>query len=1003
MKPIIHFLFGILLLGTAGAYAQTKNTAPVNFSGIVTGPDDKPLAGALVAVQEARTEATTDSEGRFAIQAAPGDVLVIRKNGYLGQTKTLGDVTGFRAALPRALTDAGDDDVVPIPFGTRKKREVNMAISTFNTRNLPQIPIATANATFAGRIPGLYVQQTGTAPGLDGAFFQTRGLSTFGPNSLRTLVDGVIRPFNDIDINEIESITVLKDAASLAWYGLRFGSGVMLITTKKGSATRNNIQFDVQAGVHSPEKIIKPLNSYDFASLYNEALVNDGSQPIYDAATLSAYQNGSDALRFPNNNYVDSFFNKQAPSQRYVLSADGGSNSVRYFALLSYFTQDGLFKGAKTDDYNANIGFNRFNFRGNVDFDVNKNLTVGLNVAGRSEGQRQPGNLEVGTLLSTLYNTPPNAFPIQNQDGSYGGTALFQNNPMGLLRDRGFTSFVTRVLMATIDVREKLDFWVPGLSANINYSYDVQGTYVSGLNRDFQVVDASGTTPLIFRNQTPLAYRSAGFGGTIQRNEGWAGFDYDRRFGNHGIKASARVQRNVAYSPTQLDFRGQGLASRVDYSYKDRYYLGFVGGYSGSENFPPGKRYGFFPAVSAGWVVSDEAFVKPNKVLSYLKLRASYGKAGSSDIGGSRFPFEQFFARNTGGGGYNFGTGFSATTSANEVSIANPDITWETLTSLNTGVDFHLFNHALTGSVDYFVNNRTGILTPSAIPSILGKTLVVNQGEVTSKGVDLMLNYDKQIGRVSLSLYGNATVSDDRVISENGQAGLPEYQSTVGRVIGSRLVFVSDGIFQTQAQIDASPRQVLSGRVVPGDIKYKDIGGANGTPDGIVDNLDRVRIDNRDRPKSFFGFGTVVRYGILDLSVHFQGVGGRFIDTQGIVNSGPSNFNQESLNRWTPATAGSALYPRLGISDRANNTSGSDFWLASGDYVRLKNVEIGATLPRKLLSKYALKNTRVYVGGFNLFAFDKLNLDIDPEIPGAGRGTAYPYVKTMYAGLRASF
>jgi hypothetical protein len=212
-----------------------------------------------------------------------------------------------------------------------------------------------------------------------------------------------------------------------------------------------------------------------------------------------------------------------------------------------------------------------------------------------------------------------------------------------------------------------------------------------------------------------------------------------------------------------------------------------------------------------------------------------------------------------------------------------------------------------------------------------------------------------------------------------------------------------DGIFQNQAQIDNSPRQVLSGRVVPGDIKYKDIGGINGIPDGVIDNLDRVRVDDRDRLKAFFGFGSVIRYGVFDLSAHFQGVGGRVIDTQGIVNSGPSNFNQESLNRWTPATATTAVYPRLGISDRANNTSASDFWLTSGDYVRLKNLELGATIPKNFLSKYALKNTRFYVGGFNLFVFDKLKLDIDPEIPGAGRGSAYPYVKTIYAGLRASF
>ena len=992
-----------LFLVTGSLFAQPKPDTKPLFSGLVTDANNQPVAGASVAVQEANTEVMTGPDGRFFIRANATDVLVIQRAGFLSQTTPITGDSEISISLKPALTDAGEDDNVPIPFGMRKKRQINSAISTFSTRNLPQVPIASANATLAGRIPGLYVQQTGSSPGADGANFLIRGLTTFGPGAVRALVDGVVRPFNDVDINEVESITVLKDAASLAWYGLRNGNGVILVTTRKGSALRSNIHFDVQTGVQQPEKIIKPLDSYQFATLYNEALRNDGAQPIYNDATLSAYQTNTEPYKFPNNRYTDTFLKNSAMSQRYVLSADGGSNTVRYFALLSYFNQDGLFREAKTTDFNANIGFSRFNFRGNVDFDVNKNLTVGLNVAGRSENYRQPGNIEAGTLLGLLYNTPPNAFPIQNADGSYGGNSQFQNNPLGLLRDRGYSNFVTRVLMTTIDVRQKLGFLTPGLSANVNFSYDVQGTYLSGLNRDYQVVDMSGTTPVIFRNQTPLGYRTAVFGATNQRSETWAGLDYDRSFGPHSINASVRGQRNVSTAPERLDFRGQGLSSRVDYSYKDRYYLGFVGSYSGSENFPPGKRYGFFPAVSAGWVVSDEAFMTRSALLSYLKLRVSYGQAGSSDIGGARFPFEQFFGRNTGAGGYTFGTGFSATNSANEVSIANPDITWETITTVNTGLDLNLFRNALSLSVDLFRTNRKGILTQSAIPSLLGQTLTVNAGEVQSEGVELALSYTKQVGAFGLSIYGNGTATNDRVLAENGQAGLPEYQRTTGRIVGSRLVFVSDGIFQNQAQIDASPRQTLSGKVTPGDIKYKDVGGINGTPDGVIDNLDRIRLNERDTPKAYFGFGTVLRYKLLDLTVHFQGTTGRTLDIQGLVNAGPNSLNTESLNRWTPGTAASALYPRLGISDRANNTTPSDFWLVSGDYLRLKNVELGLTLPRSRLERLRIRNARLYVGGFNLFAFDKLALDVDPEIPGAGRGSAYPYVKTLYAGLRISF
>ncbi|ARK13104.1 TonB-dependent receptor [Fibrella sp. ES10-3-2-2] len=997
----IKTVFGLLLLLLAGRLtAQNKAT----FTGTVIDAQRKPLANVSVGVQETNTSVMTGADGSFSVRAAMNDVLVIKQNGYLSQTVGINSDEPITVTLLPALTDAGEDDDVIIPFGIRKKRQVNSAIVSFDADKLPLVPISSINSLLAGRIAGLGVQQSGSAPGNDGASFQIRGRSTFGPSGVRVLVDGIPRDIGDLDLNEVASITVLKDAASLAWYGLRAGNGVVLVTTKKGSSTRSKIQFDVQGGVQVTDNLIKPLNAYDYATLYNEALVNDGSQPIYNAAALDAYKNNSDPYRFPSNNYLDYFLNKSSTTQRYTLSADGGNNSVRYFVLLGYFTQNGLFKYSDGPDYNSNQSYDRFNFRGNVDFDVNKNLTVGLNVGGRSENRQQPGGNEAGTLLNQLYTTPPNAFPILNENGSYGGSSQFQNNPLGLLQERGYTSTNNRVLMATLDIRQKLDYITQGLSANINFSYDAQGDYSQGLNRDYEVIDVTGASPITYRNKTPLSYRTAGFGLTNRRNETWAGLDYDRLFGNHSVRASVRAQRFVSVFPTQLDFRGQGVSSRVDYSFKDRYYLGFVGTYSGSENFAPGRRYGYFPAVSAGWVVSDEAFIKPNPVLTYLKLRASYGQTGSSDVGGARFPFENFYARNTGGGGYTFGTGFSATTNANEVSIANPLITWETLTTLNLGTDLKFFNNALSVSVDVFSARRTGILTQSAIPSVLGQTLTVNAGEVESKGVDVALSYTKQLGKFTMSFYGNATTTRDILVYENGQAGLPEYQQTLGKLVGSRLVFLSDGIFQTQTEIAASPKQVLSGKVVPGDIKYKDVGGIDGKPDGIIDNYDRVRLDERDQPKAYYGFGTVLKYGIFDLSAHLQGTTGRTLDVQGIVNAGPTAFNNESLSRWTPATSATAKYPRLGIADRANNTSASDFWLVSGDYLRVKNVELGVTLPVAVLNRLRVKSARFYVGGYNLLSFSNTGLNIDPEIPFAGQGNStYPYLKTFYAGLRTSF
>ncbi|MEO6917200.1 MAG: SusC/RagA family TonB-linked outer membrane protein, partial [Chitinophagaceae bacterium] len=723
-------IISILILVVLALPVKSQDTkdSPKTFSGTVSDQNKNPLGGVTLGIQETNTVVTTDASGKFTIKALTKDVLVVKKENYLTMQIVLDALANLNIRMKAAITDAGEEDDVVIPFGVRKKREINSSMSFFKTADLPQLLLSNLYNAMQGRIPGLYIQQTDNRPGNDNANIFVRGRSSYGSAGARVLVDGVPRDFQDMDVNEIENITVLKDAAAQAWYGLRAGQGVVLITTRKGSALRSSINLDIQGGVQMAQKTIQPLNSFDYATLYNEARVNDKAAPIFNDAALAAYQDGSSPFLFPNNNYIDRFLNKSSNIQRYVLSADGGNSSLRYFVLLSYFNQGGLFADSKSTDFNSNNGFKRFNFRGNIDFDVNKNLTVSLYSGGRAENRLDPGD-NTGTLLSTLNNTPPNAFPILNQNGTYGGTTDYRNNPLGMIRDRGYISAVDRVLLASLNVKQKLDFITSGLSANIYYSYDVSGTYTSGLNRDYEVYDLSGAAPVLFRTKTPLGYRSSSFTNNNRRNEIWAGFDYDRSFGSHNVKASLRGQRNVNVSPERLDFRGQGVSGRVDYSFRDKYYLGFVGSYSGSENFPPGKRYGFFPAVSAGYVITDKGFTPEGNFLSYLKIRGSAGQSGNSEIGGNRFPFESFYARNTGSGGYTFGTGFSNTPSANESNLGNPDITWETYKSVDLGLELKLFRNALSLSADVYKAKRSGILTEAVIPSILGQSLgTVNDG-----------------------------------------------------------------------------------------------------------------------------------------------------------------------------------------------------------------------------------------------------------------------------------
>jgi len=992
-----------LVLALQASAQEKSDKQGILYHGIVVDALNKPLPGVTVFIQEKPGQLLTDTNGGFSIKGAPNDVLILKMSNYLTSQVVLGDNASLRITLQAAPVDAGEADNVTIPFATRKKREVSGAITVVNSSDIPQLPTNDLRNLFAGRVSGLYQSQVGTAPGTTSTSLFVRSINSFQANGARIFVDGTERDFADMDISEVESITVLKDASTLAWYGLRGADGIVLVNTKKGDPTRAYIRFDAQFGFQSTANLIRPLDSYDYATLYNEATVNDGGAPIYNQTALDAYRNGTNPYLFPNNNYVNDYLRKNAPIQRYAFSMGGGKRTVRYFASVSYLDQQGFFKGTKTPSYNSNAAFKKLNFRGNIDFEASKYLTVSLNAGVRTENRLTPGT-GIGDVVGNIYNTPPNAYPIFNSDGTLGGTSQYTKNLTGLLQQSGYVSDQNRVLLASLSIRQRLDFWVPGLSFNALGSYDGVGNYISGLTQSYSVIDQTLATPATFLTANPVEYRTTTYGNNALQNEFWAGFDYEKTIGKHAFNGSLRGQRFADKAPERLDFRNQGLAGRIGYSYNQRYFAEFTAGYSGSENFAPANRYGFFPAISAGWLASDEDFLKAVPAFSYLKLRASYGTAGNGDIGGSRFPFESFYSRNLSSGGYGFGSTPVATNSAAESNLGNPNITWETMRIFNAGFDVRFLKNSLGLSVDLYQTRRDNILTPNVFPSLIGQDAgQVNGGTVQSRGVETSAFYNRQLGKFTINLSGNILISRSKVLAQTGQVGLPAYQQGIGHIAGSQLVFLSDGLFQSQAEINSSPVQTLAGKVVPGDIKYKDVGGPLGIPDGIIDNNDRVRVDKGGLPHTYYGFGGNLRYGIVDLVFQFQGVVGRTLNIQGLVNSGPNSLNQLSLDRFTPANAANAKYPRLGIADRGNNTAVSDFWLRSGDYLKLKSLEVGLHLPDKLTSRLGVNTARLYVGGINLFTTNDLGIGVDPEVNGAGRGTTYPYAKTYTLGLSVGF
>jgi TonB-linked SusC/RagA family outer membrane protein len=996
MRFIKYYLLFVSALMVLQSIAQEKKATI--YTGKIINAANKPLAGVTIGVQEKNRRTISNVEGKFSIKANAEDILNFSKDGFVSTQRSASDATALTVVLQEAKIQGGENDIVEIPFGKRTKRELTYAISNLNAETLPHIPISDVTTLLGGRLSGLYVQQISNGPGNDNTQLQVRGRSTYNSgNSPRFLIDGIYRDITDIDVSEIESVTVLKDAPALAWYGLNAGNGVVMVTTKKGSGKKMSINFESQLGFQQRTNIIEPLSSYDYATLYNEGLTNEGKPAAYSATALQAYQNNSNPYKFASNNYIDSFLKSSSPVYRYALSVSGGSNAFRYFTMLSYYRQYGLFTPVNTNDFNSQLKFQRINFRVNLDYDINKNLLVGLNVGGRSGNLREPLD-GATTVLNDLYNLPPNAFAIHNGDGSYGGSTAFRNNPLGRLQNRGYVRNLARTTQVSLTAKQKLDFVTKGLSANLLYSYDAQGNYQSGLTTDYVVVDTNNVS---YRTPAPLSYYPANFNSNDRRNELWLGFDYDRLFKQkHQVKASLRFQRSIDATANRLDYRGQQISARVDYGFKNRYFAGFVGSYAGTENFAKSNRYGFFPAVSAAWILSEEPFFKTSSTFNYIKLRGSYGTIGNGEIGGARLPFRTLYR--IGSFGYPFGTSFAVTNSADPMSLGNAAITWEKIKKLNVGIDIILLNKSLSLTADYFKDERSDLLTAANLPSILGIGVTgFNGGVVKSKGVETSLTFNKQIDKVNISVNGNYTYAKNEVTYVNEPFGTIDYQSAIGFNTGnvtgtsSKLLYISDGLFQDQNQINNSPSQGTAGTIKPGDIKYRDING-----DGVINNLDRISTNYSDIPSSYYGFGCNLTYKIFELSAQFEGAAGRTIQIKNIINSGPDGLNQFSLQRFTPSTASTAVFPRLAHPGSANNNLESDFWLRSGDFLKLRTVLFGISLPEKISSHLHLSNVQLYAAGYNLLNLKKSDNNIDPEMPAAGYGSAYPNLKTFTLGLK---
>lgn len=936
--------------------------------------------------------------------------------------------------LAQAQEAANDADTIKVEntaeehgrFLALPHRFSTAAISTVGSETLYKTPTANFTNTLFGRLPGLTVSQGSGEPGNDDALLGIRGIGTYGflggaggYHTYKIFVDGFEANrnyFRNLSPAEIESVSVLKDAAALATFGMRGANGVIYVTTKRGQIGKPTVRFQTRAGVQQPINIAKPLGSYEFASLYNQAISNDNGRawaPAYTPAQLENYRNGTGT----NISWYDEVVKDQTPYADADLVFSGGNEDARYLVSMNYANQQGLYNVPNTDT-TSNKLFRRYNLRTNLDFRMFKIVEAKVDLSGRIGENKQP-NYNTGQLWNDLARYPSNIYPLKDPaSGEWSGSTVYPNNPYASVNELGWTSSNSRILQGNFELKERLDAILPGLYLSQAFSfnsfmisnYSKTSNYARFLNGVKTTTDEN--TPIRANQQWP--------GGQEDWKQLLATIGYDRVKGDHAIRSAVNFH--------QSSFRGDGLYSfayhyrnisgRGNYTYKNKY-IGEIGfSYFGSDAFAEGNRWGFYPAVSAAWILSEEDFLKTSKTLNFFKLRASVGKTGSADSDGAgigmqngRFLFQQYYQQNW--NLFYLGNGTPASQAALQPQyLANPNVFAERSIKYNIGAELQLFKK-LSLSVDAFLDKRTGILTrDNLVPGSFGNVVVVsNLGEQTNKGFEVSAEFADRIGRVSYSLYGMAFYNQNKI---NYMAELPPanaFSALTGRPFGTRIGLEAEGFYQlSDFNADGSLKTSLPtpafGAVQPGDLKYRDLDG-----DGLVDQRDVTEIGNPVFPKLSYSFGGRVAFAGFDLDVLFQGAYGSsvyLLDNLNMyrpfVDNGNAYSNASKAWAYYPDqqidTRSTATFPRLTTQGNNHNYRMSSFWLKNGDYLRIRNLTLGYTLPSALMKKVRLNSFRVFVNAVNPVTWSSLmkNYDMDPETLGG-----YPAMKSVNGGFSLTF
>ena len=1018
---------------------QTKRTITGT---VVTGDTNEPAVGATVYLRNSTTGTITDTDGKFSIVIEGlGGVLEFSYIGYKTQEVALVGQSNINVTLQP--DNEVLDEVVVVGYGSQRKESVVGAISTLDVTKLI-VPTSNLSTALAGQLSGIVAMSRSGEPGKNSAAdFYIRGVSSFtGNTSPLVLVDGVERDLDLVDTEDIASFSILKDASASAVYGVRGANGVILITTKKGAVGKPQVNVRTEFGFTQPTKKPKMVNSAQWAELYNEAY----STNYYSAEDIEMYRSGADPDLYPNVDWFDTMFNNMAANQRVNLNITGGSDIVRYYVAGSFYNESSIYKNAgNIYGYDSSIRYNKFNFRANVDLNLTKSTVINLNLANIYEKSFGPGFGDTDSdIWSYLFMTSPNAFPVEYSDGRLSGPSTDSGyNPWNMLVHSGYREQFWNSAQSLIGVTQDIGaLWEPlkGLTANIKFSWDAWNTtlqrrsksptfyHARGRAEDGSLIyddeNGDGIWEPVHTGDETLSY-GIGRSGTMTRYvEG--SLTYNRLFGEHRVGALFLYNHKI-YTNTQagsssasLPYKDQGIAGRLTYAFRDTYFLEVNMGYNGSENFARGHRFGFFPAVALGWMMSSEKWFEPaTKVIDMLKWKASYGKVGNDDIGGTRrWVYEPTIA--TGGSWYYGQSGNQGGSGIRVGEVENLEASWEEALKLNAGVEFSLFNKVRV-QADYFREERQGIfLKRAGLPAIVGVSTVpyVNIGETLNQGFDATVEYMHKVNDdLFITARGNFTFNRNKLINNDEPDWEYRYQNRIGKPFGSGgstqpFGLIALGLFESEEEIANSPVQNF-GEYRVGDIKYQDVNG-----DGIVDEQDAVAIGYTNLPEITYGFGATAQWKGWDFNLFFQGVARTSFFLSGSSIRSPfstGNMERAAINEdvygnvWmstnTAEQNAGVTYPRLsagsGGAGSTNNNRASTWWLRDGSFLRLKSMEIGYSLPQHILQKSFIKSLRFYISGNNLLCFSPFKL-WDPE-KGTSDGSGYPLNRTFSIGFNANF